>query len=244
MKFSQNNLDILNSADNDPKFADKPDEDSRTKFLQGVQSSTLPADLKKTYTNFINQAKTGTHLDQAIKTVTEDIGKYQTGVDSARQKQADAQGAEWKPKVTGDEKKKAGLAENIALNSISVNDALARRPDLVGAISGRFTNTEQMVGNNDTDISAVGMAVHNIAMARTEQKIINGFKNGPQAVAGALGEITNSVQTFIDEARPEGYGTHSKSGGAVAYYQKQGQQKQAGGGSGGSFFGAGTVPTH
>src|SRR5260370_12532085 len=115
-----------------------------------------------------------------------------------------------------------------------------------------------MVGNNDTDISAVGMAVHNIAMAnngvhglrsaeevqRTEQKIINGFKNGPQAVAGALGEITNSVQTFIDEARPEGYGTHSKSGGAVSYYPKQGQQKQAGGGRGGSFFGAGTVPTH
>lgn len=242
VKFAQTNLDILNKADADPKFTDKPDEDSRTKFLQGVQSSTLPADLKKTYTNFINQAKTGTHLDQAIKTVTEDIGKYQTGVDSARQKQADAQGAnpEWKPKVTADEKKKAELAENISFNANEINGLLSRRPDLVGKISGRFTNAEQMTGNDDRDISAIGMAVHNTAMAnngvhglrsaeevqRTEQKILNGFKNGPNAVSGALGEITGSVQTFIDNARPETYQTHSKKGGAASYYQKQGQQQK------------------
>lgn len=260
VNFAQGNLNILNAADNDPKFADKPSENNRTQFLQGIQSSNLPADLKKTYGNFINQAQTGTDLNQAIKTVTEDIGKYQTGIDSAKQKALDAQGGEgapWVPKATADEKKKAGLGENISFNANEINSILARRPDLVGVIAGRATNVEQLVGNNDPDISAVGTAVHNLSMANssvhgfrsnegvkdTEGKILNGFKNGPQAVAGALGEITGSVQTFIDEARPSAYPTHSKQGGAAAYYQKQAQQKQQAGG--GSFFGSipGAVPT-
>ena len=258
VKFAQNNLDVLNAADNDPKFADKIDENQRSTFLRGIQSeTTLPPDLKKTYTQFVQQAKTGAQLDAAVKTVTEDIGKYQTGVDSAKQKAADkaaeaqaAGGGEWKPKVTADEKKKAELAENIAFNANEVNSMLAKRPDLVGAVSGRYTNVQQMIGNNDPSISAIGNEIHNIAMANsgvhgfrsqegvqeTEANILNHFKNGPQAVAGALKSNTDSVQTFIDNARPETYGTHSKSGGAVAYWQKQSQQKpQTQSGGGGAF---------
>jgi hypothetical protein len=144
-------------------------------------------------------------------------------------------GSEWKPKVTADEKKKAELAENISENATAVNASLAKRPDLVGAISGRFTNVEQMIGNNDPDISAIGNRIHNIAMANsgvhgfrsqegvkeTEANLLNHFKNGPEAVKGALGSNVDSVQTFIDNARPESYQTHSKQGGAGAYYQKR-----------------------
>jgi len=131
--------------------------------------------------------------------------------------------------------RKAELGENIAFNANEINSILARRPDIVGKIGGRVTGVEQLTGNNDADISAIGTAVHNLAMANssvhgfrsnegvkdTEGKILNGFKNGPQAVGGALNEVTGSVQTFIDAARPESYKTHSTQGGAYSYYQKQ-----------------------
>jgi hypothetical protein len=142
---------------------------------------------------------------------------------------ANATAGEWKPKVTADEKKKAELAENIAENSNSVAQILMKRPDLVGAVAGRFTNAEQMMGNNDPDIAALGTRIHNIAMANSgvhgfrsqegvesfEHQVLNNFRNGPRAVAGALKATTGSVQTFIDNARPETYKTHSKQGGAT-----------------------------
>jgi hypothetical protein len=127
------------------------------------------------------------------------------------------------------------LAENIAENANAVNGIIARRPELVGAIAGRATSAQQLIGNNDADISALGTRIHNIAMANsgvhgfrsqegvqeTEKQLLNGFKNGPAAVAGALKAATDSTQTFIDNARPEDYQTHSKQGGAYGYYQKQ-----------------------
>jgi hypothetical protein len=135
----------------------------------------------------------------------------------------------WNPKVTADEKKKAELAENIAYNANEVARILVRRPDLVGPASGRITNVEQMAGNNDPDISALATHIHNMAMANSgvhgfrsqegvkayETTLLNNFHNGPKAVAGALRASTGSVQTFIDDARPATYKTHSKNGGAV-----------------------------
>lgn len=146
------------------------------------------------------------------------------------------EGPEWKPKVTADEKKKAELAENIAFNANEVNGILARRPDLVGAVAGRFTNAEQMVGNNDPDISALGTHIHNLAMANNgvhgmrsgemvtafEHQVLNNFHNGPQAVKGALDASVGSVQTFIDNARPSSYKTSSGKGGAGSFFAKQG----------------------
>lgn len=165
---------------------------------------------------------------------------------AARKKQAElqaetaAEGNEWKPKVTQDEKKKAELAENISFNANEVNAILNRRPDLLGTVAGRYTNAKQMMGNNDPDISAIGTHIHNIAMANsgvhgfrsqegveaTEQNLLNHFKNGAVAVAGSLKANTDSVQTFIDNARPEKYQTHSKQGGAAFYYQGQSHAQQ------------------
>ncbi len=141
---------------------------------------------------------------------------------------APAPSEEWRPKATADERKKAGLAENIAENSNYIGNLLLKNPNLVGAVAGRFTSVEQLMGTNDPAISGLGTAIHNIAMANsgvhgfrsqegvkeTENLLLNQFKNGPQAIAGALIALTNSTQTFIDIARPEGYKTHSKQGGA------------------------------
>jgi hypothetical protein len=136
---------------------------------------------------------------------------------------------DWNTGVGADEKKKAELAENIAFNANEVAKIVMKRPDILGAVAGRYTNTEQMMGNNDPDISAIGVHVHNMAMANSgvhgfrsqegvesyERQLLNNFKNGPAAMAGALRASTGSVQTFIDNARPEAYKTHSKQGGAV-----------------------------
>src|SRR5439155_7340343 len=144
-------------------------------------------------------------------------------------KTASGSTTDWRPKVSSDEKKKAELGENIAYNANEVAKILMKRPDLVGVVAGRFTTTEQMIGNNDPDISAIGMHVHNLAMANsgihgfraqegvraTEKQILNNFRNGPKAIAGALMASTGSVQTFIDAARPDTYKTHSKNGGAT-----------------------------
>ena len=48
-----------------------------------------------------------------------------------------------------------------------------------------------------------------------ERQLLNNFKNGPAAMAGALRASTGFVQTFIDNARPDAYKTHTKNGGAV-----------------------------
>ena len=141
----------------------------------------------------------------------------------------------WKPKVGADEKKKAELAENISENAANVKAILTRRPDLIGKLAGRVTNVQQLIGNNDPDISALGNRIHNIAMANsgvhgfrsqegvkeTENNILNNFHNGPQAVLGALKSNVDSVQTFIDDARPNNYQTHSEQGGAGAFYEKK-----------------------
>lgn len=135
----------------------------------------------------------------------------------------------WNNNVGADEKKKAELAENIAFNANEVAKMVMKRPDILGSVAGRFTSAQQMIGNNDPDISALGVHIHNMAMANSgvhgfrsqegvesyERQLLNNFKNGPAAMAGALRASTGSVQTFIDNARPEGYKTHSKQGGAV-----------------------------
>jgi hypothetical protein len=145
----------------------------------------------------------------------------------------------WVPGVSADEKKKAELSENVVFNSNNIASILARRPDLVGKVAGRFTSLDQMAGTNDGDITALQQDMHNIAMANVgihgmrsndavhdvEKNILNNFKNGPQAIGKALKSSADSVQTFIDNARPATYKTHSTNGGAMrAMVPQQGQQ--------------------
>lgn len=155
--------------------------------------------------------------------------KEQAQDNAAGNKPVKPTNTDWNPGVGADEKKKAELAENIAFNANEVAKIVMKRPDILGAVAGRYTNAEQMIGNNDPDISALGVHVHNMAMANSgvhgfrsqegvesyERQLLNNFKNGPAAMAGALRASTGSVQTFIDNARPQTYKTHSNQGGAV-----------------------------
>jgi hypothetical protein len=145
----------------------------------------------------------------------------------------------WVPGATADEKKKAELSENVVFNSNNIASILQRRPDIVGVVAGRFTTLDQMAGTNDPDITALQQDMHNIAMANVgihgmrsneavhdvESNILNSFKNGPKAIGGALQAGAKSVQTFIDNARPNTYKTHSTNGGAMrSMVSPQGQQ--------------------
>lgn len=145
----------------------------------------------------------------------------------------------WVPGVTADERKKAELSENVVFNANNIASILQRRPDIVGKVAGRFTTLDQMAGTNDPDITSLQQDMHNIAIANVgihgmrandavhdvEKNILNNFKNGPLAIGGALKSTANSVQTFIDNARPDTYKTHSKNGGAIrSMVPQQGQQ--------------------
>ena len=150
------------------------------------------------------------------------------------------QSTDWVQGATADEKKKAELAENMVFNINNVASILKRRPDIVGVVGGRFTSVQQMAGSNDPDIVALGTDIHNIGMAnggihgmRSPQQaedyanqVLNHFKNGPKGVYGGLKSSADSVQTFIDAARPETYKTHSKQGGAIRAMVPQTTQGQ------------------
>jgi hypothetical protein len=148
--------------------------------------------------------------------------------DNAASDKGDKSG-NWVQGATANQKTKAGLAENIAENAMAAAAIIKKRPDLFGSGAGRITSLEQMTGNNDPDIAKMGQIIHNIALANngvhgskaheevteTTNTLLNGFKNGPRAMAGALKGLTDSVQTFVDDARPETYATHSKKLGVL-----------------------------
>lgn len=135
----------------------------------------------------------------------------------------------WVPGVSADEKKKAELSENVVFNANNIASILQRRPDLVGKVAGRFTTLDSLAGTNDPDLTSLQQDMHNIAIANVgihgmrandavhdvEKNILNNFKNGPRAIGGGLQSTANSVQTFIDNARPDTYKTHTKKGGAL-----------------------------
>lgn len=136
---------------------------------------------------------------------------------------------EWRTGATTMQKNKADLAENMVFNANNVASILRRRPDIVGAIGGRLTTIDQMKGTNDPDIVQLATDIENIAKANAgihgqkaqeavkqyEDTVLNHFKNGPKGIYGGLKSSVDSVQTFIDAARPDTYKTHSKNGGAI-----------------------------
>lgn len=194
-------------------YAKKPNADPQV--LAGLQSLTTKL---KGIADGMSSAERKQKVDEA---------QDKSNIETAAMKRQDAQ--PWVIGATADQKKKAQLAENIAENTNQAAAILGNRKDLFGAAAGRLTSTEQMIGNDDPDISKLGTIIHNIAMANsgvhgfrsqegvqaTEKLILNNFKNGPKAVAGALRGLNNSTQTFINDARPESYKTHSKQGGAL-----------------------------
>lgn len=111
--------------------------------------------------------------------------------------------------------KRSDLAINVKQNSDDMKQMIRDNPDLFGKVAGRFTTTRQMMGSDDPAISQLGIAMHNIALAsngahglrsaeavkETEDKILNHFRNGPDATIAGIDEINRSVNTFIEAAK-------------------------------------------
>lgn len=128
-------------------------------------------------------------------------------------------------KVPADVTKRAALAANVQENAGEVAKLVDANQEILGSIGGRFTNAEQMIGNDNPAISALGTRIHNIALAAngahgvrsqeavhaTEREILNNFHNGPNAIKGALNATTTSVQTFLDDEK-----NFRQTGGRVA----------------------------
>lgn len=118
-------------------------------------------------------------------------------------------------KVPADVTKRAALASNVNENADAVQDILSRNPNIVGASGGRYSNVQQMIGSNDPDIQALGVRMHNIALAsngahglrsaeavaKTESDLFNNFKTGPQGIAAGIAATRGSVQTFLDDEK-------------------------------------------
>lgn len=131
-------------------------------------------------------------------------------------------------KVSADITKRAALADNVNENADAAEQIVARRPDIVGAAGGRYTGVQQMIGSNDPDIQALGIRMHNIALAsngahglrsaeaikQTEDELFNHFKAGPQGIKGGLDATRDSVQTFLnDEYNMQTTGMRKPTGG-------------------------------
>lgn len=118
-------------------------------------------------------------------------------------------------KVPADVTKRAGLANNVLENAGAVDDLLKRNPAIVGAVGGRASNVQDMIGSDDPDIAELGVRMHNIALAsngahgirsaeairQTEDELFKNFKRGPEGIHSALNATRGSMQTFLDDEK-------------------------------------------
>jgi hypothetical protein len=116
-------------------------------------------------------------------------------------------------KVPADVTKRGALASNVLENADAVEGIIGRRPDIIGAAGGRYSNVQQMIGSDDKDIQALGVRMHNMALAsngahgvraqqaiqKTEDELFGNFKAGPNAIKGALDATRGSMQTFLND---------------------------------------------
>lgn len=159
-------------------------------------------------------------------------------------------------KVPADVTKRAALASNVLENADEVEKLIKARPDLVGAAGGRYTSIQQMIGSDDPDIAALGVRMHNIALAsngahglrsqqavqQTEDELFNHFKTGAHGIEGALNATRGSMKTFLDDEnnfstsgkRESGEGDNGPSLGnttkADGVYEMNGKQYRVEGG--------------
>lgn len=138
-------------------------------------------------------------------------------------------------KPNAEELKRSEMAENMNENLDKLEEIVKRRPELFGPLAGRITQGKMFVGSDDPDIGALntikdqlGMAQQSAHSMRSAQhveaaanSILNGFKNGPEAVNGSIKTARDSLKTFtkdVQEGNPStkgGAGGETKGGPAV-----------------------------
>jgi hypothetical protein len=135
-------------------------------------------------------------------------------------------------KPNAEELKRSEMAENMNENLDKLEEIVKRRPDLFGPLAGRITQGKMMLGSDDPDIGAlntikdqIGMAQQSAHSMRSAQhveaaanSILNGFKNGPDAINKSIGTARDSLKTFTKDVQEGNPSTKSpakkESGGA------------------------------
>lgn len=122
------------------------------------------------------------------------------------------------PQPTADEKKRADLVENLNENLDQLEDIVNRRPDLFGKVAGRYTQLREWTGSSDPDVAALkgisdrlGMVQQSSHGMRSAQhveqsanSVLNGFKNGPDAMKKAIADARKSGETFTKDVQNPG----------------------------------------
>jgi hypothetical protein len=144
--------------------------------------------------------------------------------------QTDEQGRPIGPRManannpSADRTRRGDLAANAIHNLNNVEDIIKRRgDDLFGPIMGRITSVRDMIGSDDPDIAAIGVEVHNYALAangahgvrsqqaisQTEDEILKEMKRGATGAQGGINAAKDSLLDFVKDqqlgkkARPQ-----------------------------------------
>lgn len=127
-------------------------------------------------------------------------------------------------KPNAEEEKRADLAENVNENLNTLEEIVTRRPDLFGPMAGRVTGLKQAFGTSDPDIATLKTVEDNLGMALqsahgmrsaqhvavSAQSVLNGLKNTPEALKGAIKAARQSVGTFQHDVTNTNEAGHSE----------------------------------
>lgn len=118
-------------------------------------------------------------------------------------------------KVPADRLKRGDLASNAIGNLNDIVDLIHKNPELFGSLSGRITTAREMMGSDEPAIREIAIAAHNYALAsagvhgtrsqgaveKTENELLNHWKDGDTAVLGGIAQAKKSLQTFVDNQK-------------------------------------------
>jgi hypothetical protein len=156
----------------------------------------------------VMEIKPGMKVPQGSKTVTGDLA-----------------GA----KPNAEELKRSEMAENVNENLDKLEEIVKRRPDLFGPVAGRMTEAKMWAGSNDPDVGTLktihdnlGMAAQSAHSMRSAQhvetsanSVLNGFKNGPDAILASAKALRDSVKTFTKDVQQGNPSTRKEGAFAV-----------------------------
>lgn len=143
--------------------------------------------------------------------------------------------------LTGEERKRVDLAGNALHNLDTIQQAIQKRPDLIGLMQGRISSGKELFGTNDKDLTTIATALDNYALASTgahgiravqaradaKAALLNSLKNGPQGIASSIETARGSLKNLALAGKPRGI-----DGSMYVYNgQQSGQQQPAQGGT-------------
>lgn len=118
-------------------------------------------------------------------------------------------------KVPADRLKRGDLASNAISNLDDIVGMIHQNPELFGSLSGRITTAREMMGSDEPAIRQIAIAAHNYALAsagvhgtrsqgaveKTENELLNHWKDGDVAVLGGISQAKKSLQQFVENQR-------------------------------------------